>query len=81
MITHYIGLVASLAVQAWKILEDTEFQLISNGWICMGKDSCPSVPYRLDFLLSKQNEWSVKRPSGKMWGDPGEEKAEGEDAM
>lgn len=30
--------------------------------------------YRLDFLLSKQNEWSVKRPSGKMRGDPGGEK-------
>lgn len=34
-------------------------------------DSCPGVPYRLDFLLSKRNEWSVKRPSGKMRGDAG----------
>lgn len=33
-----------------------------------------SQSYRLDFLLSKQNEWSVKRPSGKMRGDPGGEK-------
>lgn len=70
-----------MAALAWKILEDTEFQLISNGWICRGKDSCPSVPYRLDFLLSKQNEWSVKRPSGKMRGDPGKENTEWEEAM
>lgn len=39
-----------------------------------GTHSCPSLPYRLDFLLSKQNEWSVKRPSGKMRGDPGGKK-------
>lgn len=39
-----------------------------------GTHSCPSLPYRLDFLLSKQNEWSVKRSSGKMRGDPGGKK-------